>query len=152
MSQKNGVKTILVSLIADGLVGGELTKTAAVQIAAGLQNGTIPHKKGQLDERAAYKYAGALISNYMKKDLDLNGGVAYVPENPRGPQVKDELLKTLTASLKSLEANKITGDLVERTREAIAARKEAVNAEKGVSKVIPLDEAMAILAAAGIAI
>lgn len=150
MKQKDAVYAALEAAQAEGHQGDEATEFAVEKVKQGLMSGEIAHSKGQLDEKAARSYAGSLISNWKKKDPRLNGGVQYVPETKRGPQVKDELLRTLSTNLKSLKANNADAELIARVEAAIENRRAEVQAEKAATKVQSLDETMASLEALGI--
>lgn len=152
MKQKDGVFAAIMAAQEQGLEGDAAHNFAVEQVKAGLMTGEIIHSKGQLDEKAARSYAGSLISNWKKKDDRLNGGVKYEPSVKRGPQVKDELLKTLNTNLKSLRANNADSELIGRVEAAIEARREAINAEKAATKVQSLDETLASLESLGISV
>jgi hypothetical protein len=150
MKQKDAVYAALEAAQAEGHQGDEAIAFAVEKVKQGLMDGTIQHSKGALDEKSARSYAGSLISNWRKKDTRLNGGVQYVPETKRGPQVKDEQLRTLKANLDSLKAHGADEDLIARVEAAYEARKAQVQAEKAASKVQSLDETLASLQALGI--
>ena len=152
MKQKDGVFAALQAASEQGLEGDQAIDFAVEQVKQGLMSGEIAHSKGQLDEKSARSYAGSLVSNWRKKDERLNGGVKYVPETKRGPQVKDETLKTLMTNLKSLKANNADADLIARVEAAIEARRSEVQATKAAAKVQSMDETLASLQALGIAI
>jgi 2-oxoglutarate dehydrogenase complex dehydrogenase (E1) component-like enzyme len=151
MKQKDAVFQALETARGQGLEGDQAREFAVRMIATGLMNGSVSHSKGQLDEKRAVSYAGSLVSNWTKKDTRLTNGVKYVPENRTGPRVKDETLKKLTAALKSLEVNNPENiELIERTKSAIATRKEQITTAKASAKAISIDEALASLAELGI--
>lgn len=150
MKQKDAVFQAIEAARGQGLEGDQAREFAVRTIATGLMNGSVSHSKGQLDEKSATSYASSLFSNWTKKDTRLTNGVKYVPENKTGPRVKDEALKKLSAALKSLEANGGNHDLIERTKAAIATRKEQIAAAKATAKAISIDEALANLAELGI--
>ena len=154
MNQKETVFNAFQGATNEGLTGTAHTAFVIDQIACDLTSGECAHSKGPItDEKEARKYAGALLSNWKKKDTRLSGGVAYVPATPRGPQVKDGLLKQLNGNLKSLKAHGVEDmDLITRVEAAIATRREELAAAKGIAKVQPIEDAMAELAALGIAV
>jgi len=150
MKQKDAVFAALEQAQRLDLEGDAAHAFAVEKVKQGLMDGTVFHSKGRLDEKKAKSYAGSLLANWFKKDERLNGGVKYVPETKRGPQVKDELLKTLTTNLKSLKANNADAELIARVESAIETRRAALAAEKQATKVQSLDETMASLEALGI--
>lgn len=152
MSQKAAVIAILDAGIAAGHSDKALRAFAIPRIAEGLMDGRVPHTKGNLDDKAAKSYAGALVSNYLKKEANYNEGVPYADrKGVRGPRVKDAELTDLTTSLASLEAQPAAikehyVDLIARTKAAIDARKAFLASQKAQPKeVIPLDDAVAKL-------
>lgn len=154
MNQKETVFNAFQAATAEGLTGAEHTAFVVDQIACDLTSGECVHSKGPItDEKEARKYAGALLSNWKKKDERLSGGIKYEPVTRRGPQVKDNLLKQLTGNLKSLKAHGVEDmSLITRVESAIETRKAEIAAAKGIAKVQPIEDAMAELAALGIAV
>jgi hypothetical protein len=150
MKQKDFVKQAIMAAIAAGLSAEALNSAAAETIKNGLISGECEHSKGPMDEKAAKSYAKSLVGNYLKKDKDLNGGVKYEPTTRRGPIVKDQRLKDLKTSLKALEANSASPELIAQVTTAIATREAELEAEKTTSKLPSLEETMAKLAELGI--
>lgn len=152
--QKDAVFTALSQAISSGLEGESATAFAVEQVKMGLMSGEIIHSKGVFtDEKLAESYARSLISNWKKKDIRLTDGVKYVPTTKRGPIMKDEKLKKLTESLKSLRVTSPDNtDLIARVEAAIEARRTELASEKAATKVQSLDETLASLADLGIEI
>lgn len=150
--QKDAVFTALETARSQGLEGDAAREFAVEQVTQGLIAGEVQHSAGKVeDPKKAKSYARSLVANWLKKDDRLNGGVKYVPETKRGPQVKDEQLKKLNAALKSLEVNDPENtETIERVRNAINARKTQLAAEKAATKVQSMDEALATLSELGI--
>jgi len=151
MSQKAMVVAILNAAIAAGQTGDAFRTSTTASIQEGLANGTIPWSGDRTDPKATKSYAGALVSNYLKKEAHFHDGVPYKDrKTTRGPINKDATLKDLTENLKSLEATAESrtehSDLIVRVKAAIEARKVVVDAEKATKGVKPLDEALASLA------
>ena len=67
-------------------VAVELTKEerAAVQasLVTGFQSGNITYQGDVTDAAKLTSYVSGLVSNWLRKDRRLNGGVAYVAKNP----------------------------------------------------------------------
>jgi len=63
----------------------------------GFKEGTITLSKDFTDEQLM-EYIPGLISNWLRKDKRLNGGVTYVPTNP-GSRVKDPQVVAMKALL-----------------------------------------------------
>lgn len=88
------------------------------------------------------KYWDGTLSNWLRKDERLNGGVEYQPKNPGSRAgAGDEELKNLKLLLKQVEA---AGNEkgIEEVKEAIEARKAAIIQEKAAkiavnTEVIP---------------
>lgn len=152
MKQKDAVFAAFNAGQQQGLEGEALKSFAAEQIKQGLMSGEVSHKEGPVtDEAKATKYAKSLISNWTKKDERLTNGVKYVPATRRGPQVKDETLKKLNESLKSLKVHSPDNmTLITSVQAKIDERKAQLAAEKAGSKVQTLEEAMATLAELGV--
>lgn len=152
MKQKDAVFAAFNAGQQQGLEGEALKSFAAEQVKQGLMSGEVSHKEGAItDEAKATKYAKSLISNWTKKDDRLTNGVKYVPATRRGPQVKDDVLKKLNESLKSLkvhDAGNMT--LISSVEAKIAERKAQLAQEKAGSKVQTLEETMAALAEIGV--
>lgn len=150
--QKDAVFAALSAASTQGLEGENATNFAVEQVKTGLMTGEIIHSKGTFtDEKAAQSYARSLVSNWRKKDERLNGGAKYVPATKRGPIMKDEMLKKLNDSLKSLRINQPENhELIGRVEAAIEARKAVIANEKQASKVQSLDETLAALQDLGI--
>lgn len=152
IKQKDAVFNAIQAASEQGLEGDQLTTFAVEQVKQGLMSGEVQHSKGNMsDEKAALSYARSLVSNWRKKDERLTGGVKYVPATKRGPIMKDETLRKLNDSLKSLRVNDPdNAELIGKVEAAIDARKSQLAAEKAASKVQSLDETLAALADLGI--
>lgn len=148
MSQKQAVIAILDAGIAAGLTGTDLRKDCIGKIKEGLMQGQIPHSKGQLDDKSATTYAGALVSNYLKKEATYHNGVPYSErKTERGPRVKDAELMELNKSIESLEAQPNLSDehkdLLARAKVARDNRKTFLDSQKATKDVMPLEDAVA---------
>ena len=152
MNQKEFVKaSIMANMTAEG---GQLNFEACVSaITQGFLTGDCPHKNEAVrtDEKAARSYAKAVVNNYLKKDKDLNGGVKYAPENPRGPR-GDSKLKELNKVIDDLVAIGADSQMIEAVAAAAEARRNEIAATKNVKVVKTLDEIKADLVALGVAI
>lgn len=149
--QKDAVFNAITQAQEQGLEGDAATAFAVEQVKSGLMSGEVQHSTGFTDPAKAETYAKALIANWRKKDLRLTGGAKYVPATKRGPIVKDDRLKALNESLKSLKVNQPGNtELIARVEEAIASRKAELAAAKAQSKVQSLDETLATLTDLGI--
>jgi hypothetical protein len=127
------------------------TEAAVEQVAAGLRDGTCPRIKPLEGEKEILKYAKALVANYSKKSKLINGGVDYVPANPRGPR-DSETTKKLKAALAAAKAHKLPQATLDAIETKIAAQIESEKAAKSKDKVMSEDELLATLESAGIAV
>jgi len=150
IKQKDAVYAAFAAAQGQGLEGEAAKDFAVEQVKAGLMTGEISHSTGFTDEAKAKSYAKALISNWLKKDDRLNGGTKYVPSKRRGPQVKDETLKKLLESLKSLKAHDADAELIAKVEAMAQKRREEVQAAKAQSKVQSIEDTMKALADLGI--
>jgi hypothetical protein len=87
MKQKEAVSQALVNVCGRNEGGAytpttEQRKQVAMILIAGFVDGTIDHKSGPLSEDEASKYVPGLISNWLRKDKELNGGIVYMAKNP----------------------------------------------------------------------
>jgi hypothetical protein len=127
------------------------TEAAVEQVAAGLRDGTCPRSKPITDESEYVKYAKALVKNYSKKSKLLNGGVDYVPANPRGPRDSEEV-KRLKLALASAKAHKLPQATLDAIQAKIDSSIEAAKAAKAKDKVMSEAELLATLESQGIAV
>ena len=109
----------IIAMVTESLVSGETDFSDAAKL--------------KYDTDAKVKsYTAGLVSNWLRKDTNLNGGTKYVPKNPgsrtgmRDPQIKAlrQLLKIETDTDK-IEA--ITEQLNIRTAEVAAAKVKDVD-------------------------
>lgn len=65
-------------------------------LVSGFQAGQIEMGNQEIlaDEKALREYTSGLVSNWLRKDTRLNGGVKYTPKNP-GSRVSDPTLKAM---------------------------------------------------------
>jgi hypothetical protein len=126
-------------------------EAAVEQVAAGLRSGECPCGKTLEDEKDIIQYAKAVVKNYAKKSKLLNGGVDYVPANPRGPR-DSETTKKLKAALAAAKAHKLPQATLTAIEAKIAAQIESEKAAKSKDKVMSEDELLATLESAGIAV
>lgn len=145
MSQKAFVKAAIIEFGVDNV------QAAIAKVALGLMDGTCPHKTGFTpdQEKEANQYAKSVVSNYLKKDTDLNPA-GYIPANPRGPRYKNPAIKSVESALKSLRAHDGDTDLIERASAKLAELKGIEDAGRVKSGVMDLDTAMATLEDLGI--
>ena len=85
MKQKDAVYQAMVSVVGHFEGKCEPSKEQRAQVAlilvAGFGAGTIDLDR-EYDEVGLKTYVSGLMSNWLRKDDRLNGGVAYVPKNP----------------------------------------------------------------------
>jgi hypothetical protein len=85
MKQKDAVYQAIVNVMGsvDGPVVMSKEERAQVNgiLFEGFRNGTIDLDR-EYDDKELKEYNSGLISNWLRKDERLNGGVAYVPKNP----------------------------------------------------------------------
>ena len=114
-------------------------------VAAGLQDGTIPWGETDAvkqDDAKCLGYAKGLVSNYSKKNKELNGGVAYTPATKRGPQ--DEMLSQLKTLIAAAKVHK--PDAVDALQARFEARKSELIAARTTSKVMSATDLATALA------
>lgn len=154
IKQKEAVFSAFSAGIDSGMEQGTpaLFDHVASLVASGITSGEVEYSKDRSDEKVAKAYSRSLTSNWFKKDDRINGGTKYIPATKRGPQVKDETLKKLSVSLKSLKAHngQVDMNLISRVETAIDARKQQLASEKAATKVQSLDETLAALESLGI--
>ena len=154
MNQKQHVVAIITALQQSGLTGEALRDAAVAKVAEGLADTDpatqIPWGSGdRSDPKDCKGYAGGVVSNYFKKEKSLNGGVDYVPANPRGPRDTDEKIIELKKSLATLEAQTSTPEitaLIDRVKAALDTRRSEIKASKATKEVRSMEETMEILA------
>ena len=153
MKQKDAVVHFWTQGTEQGLTGKDLEAFVATEIFHGLQAGDIEHRNPAIkeDEKECQRYAKALVSNHFKKAKEINGGVKYIPSNPRGPIVKDAALKDLTICLKAMQGrDDVTQEMIQTTNNLIESRKAALEAAKpakvAARKMLSIDEIQATLA------
>jgi hypothetical protein len=150
IKQKDAVFAAITEAQGNKLEGKEAIAYAVEKVSAGLMDKTVQHSTGFTDPAKALGYARSLVANWMSKDTRLNGGEKYAPKTKRGPQVKDERLRTLKESHKSLIAHQADPALIAKVEAAMQARQAEVQAEKSQANVPSLDETLASLADLGI--
>jgi hypothetical protein len=95
------------------------------------------HEKLQSDSKLK-NYVGGLVSNWLRKDDRLNGGVKYVPKNPgsRTGQGDDQLktLRALKAQFEIADPSKVPA-----VEKAINDRVAQIQAEKASAKFAEID-------------
>ena len=85
------------------------------------------------------KYVSGLVSNWLRKDENLNGGVKYTPKNPGSRAGQgDEQIKNLKALRAQFVAANDTAK-VELVDKAITKRQNEIAAEKAAAKVKEID-------------
>jgi hypothetical protein len=99
--------------------------------------------KSKFSDPAELKsYAGSLLSNWLRKDTRLNGGVKYSPKNPgsRAGQ-SDETIKNLRLLRKTLD----DADQIASVDEEISTRLAAIKAAKAPTVEVNYDAIPAAL-------
>lgn len=142
MSQKQGVFSAIVAVLAevnksvlDG-VKTELTDTerasVTLMVAQGLHDGDIvmsAEAKAKYDtvDKLKTKYVPGLVSNWLRKDLRLNGGTPYKAKNPGSRAGQgDEQLKNLKLLKQTIDDPAQQA----KVQEAIDSRIEEIKKEK----------------------
>lgn len=132
LSQKEAVYNFVTSVFTfvDGVFQGTKEQRATVinMLVAGFQNGEIglDNQAIMSDEAKLRSYASGLLSNWLKKDKRLNGGIQYVPKTT-GTRTSDPQLREMKKLLSTLAAGTQDYLLVEA---AIAARQDEIAAAK----------------------
>jgi hypothetical protein len=136
LSQKEAVFTAITSVFGEfsipveGNVGETITKEQRSMVNAilveGFSKGEIELSK-TFDDKGLKKYASGLTSNWLKKDLRLNGGIKHTAKNP-GSRTgsSDPELKSLTALYSTLETDEEKTEVMGY----ITARKQTLTAAK----------------------
>jgi len=152
VKQKDSVFAAFTSGVEAGLEPGSdaLFNHMAAEVENGIRAGEVDYTKSRSDEKIVRTYSRSLISNWTKKDIRLTNGVKYVPATKRGPQVKDETLKALNTSLKSLKAHGGDMSLISRVETAIEQRRDSIQTAKAATKVQSLDQTLETLMSLGI--
>jgi len=106
MKQKDAVFNAVVAVKGTSDFSGAVTltkeerSTVASTLFAGIRNGTVASgdELKSADDTKLTGYISGLVSNWLRKDTRLNGGVAYVAKNP-GTRTGsgDESLKAMRA-------------------------------------------------------
>ena len=87
-SQKEISFEIISSLRNEGKSDSEILMEGSILLLESFQRGEWKKEKGDLSESGILKYSRDLLKNWMKKDLRLNGGEKYIPQNPRGSRIQ----------------------------------------------------------------
>lgn len=146
MKQKEAVKAAITSVLgefnSESSVSSLLTKSVRASITNKLveqfQNGEIDQKpsfaaKVANNLPALRAYVSGLISNWVRKDSNLNGGVAYTPKSPGSRKGQgDPQLKALRA----LHSQATTDGDREEIQGYIDARVEEIATSKNSHKVV----------------
>lgn len=83
------------------------------------------------------KYVSGLVSNWLRKDENLNGGVKYTPKNPGSRAGQgDEQIKNLKALRATFHSDPAKQALIDK---AIEKRQNEIAAEKAAAKVKEID-------------
>jgi len=149
MSQKEGVYSAVKSVIEDAgrqIVDGEKTKLSTEEskavmeiVANGLHEGEISlsdkaRAKYDTVDKLRKDYVPGLVSNWLRKDLRLNGGERYETKNPGSRAgAGDEQLK----NLKLLKSTMTDDEQIAKVQEAIDNRIKELQEEK--AKKIEVD-------------
>lgn len=127
----NEVKAILgASYNKDIPVDEQLTvdqfKFIKANIVNGILNGTIDFSKDITDQKAITKYVSGMVSNYLRKAKELNGGIKY----------EAQATNDKSHDYQVIELNKLLKIYIEGSNEytqiltAIESRKQEIIAEK----------------------
>ena len=151
IKQKEAVFAAYQAGINNGLAHGsdELYEFVASNVQAGIVDGSVEYSKDRADEKAVKSYSRSLTANWFKKDERISGA-KYVPATKRGPQVKDEQLRSLMTNLKALKAHNADMGLISRVEKTIEDRRRELQSQKSQSKVQSMDETLASLQQLGI--
>jgi len=137
MNQKEAVFQAVNGVLAEhglsteGNISSSITKELRSQIVAvlvaGFQNNTIAISEN-FDRSKIETYASSLLSNWLRKDGRLNGGIKYVAKNPGSRAGSgDEQLKAMRQLLKTLtpgtaDHTEVQGFINERVAEISVAK------------------------------
>ena len=106
IKQKDAVYNAVVSVKGTSTFSGpvELTKEERQSVSTILFNGfksnEIVLSSEMADDKELTSYISGLVSNWLRKDTRLSGGIAYVPKNPGSRAGSgDETLKAMRALL-----------------------------------------------------
>lgn len=123
----------------------QVREEAVNTVAAGLQAGNIPWGETDAvkqDDKKCLGYAKSLVSNYSKKNKELNGGVSYAPSTKRGPQ--DEMLSQLKTLIQAAKVHK--PEAVDALQARFESRKAELIQQRAGSKVMSLADLQVALA------
>ncbi len=86
MKQKDAVFAAITNVVGsfEGKVELSKEQKSAVNaiITQGILSGDVEYLKDDSDEKAVREYVPGLVSNWLRKDVRLNGGGKYAPKNP----------------------------------------------------------------------
>lgn len=134
--ESNGIEFIQGKSNAAQLLTKEMRSEVHRIVVAGFESGTVKLKETQsnhdklTDSAKLSSYVTGLITNWLNKDPDLNGGLAYQSKNPGSRAGSgDTLVKEMRLLKKQLEA---AGNLdgVAKVEEAIEDRVKELKAAK----------------------
>jgi len=126
------------SIAARNLLTDDQLETIKTNIFNGILNGTIDFGKEITDEKELSRYVSGMVSNYLRKSKELNGGSDYAPQSTgrgsRDPQVSElnKLLKTYTEG--SDEYSQIVFAIEARKNELASERTVVVKEKKKVKE------------------
>jgi hypothetical protein len=146
ISQKDAVKSAITQVLTEAGVKFDdnsnfkdlLTREHRAQVNQilfeGFRSGSIAIKKEKSDPELK-EYVSGLVSNWLKKDTTLSGGVAYVVKNPGSRTGStDPQIKALRALMK------MKPEQSEEIQGYIDARLELINASKpSKTKTVKVD-------------
>ena len=139
-SQRQSVYVAVCSILGEGFVGkAELTKEQRATVI-GLVTDSIMNGETEFSAKAKEKYAtrddvkgyvNGMVSNWLRKDTNLNGGEKYVTQNPGSRSGSgDEVLKNLKALKTTLtddaHIQAVDAEIEKRTNELQAAKAKTV--------------------------
>jgi hypothetical protein len=138
MNQRQGVYAAVVAVMGEpngrkmiDHITDQQTSEVKELLVRGLTSGQIDYKGGPPDDVTARKYVGGLLNNWLRKDLNLNGGSPYVTKNPGSRTGSgDEQLKNLKLLLAKVEGD---NEATTAVRAAIAQREAEL---KPVAKTV----------------
>jgi len=138
----NEVKAILgtafnANLSAKDQLTDDQLATIRNNIFNGIINGTVAYSKEITDEKEIQKYVSGMVSNYLRKAKELNGGITYTPSfigsNSRDEQVS-ELNKLLKSYVEGSEEFVQIQQAIETRKAFLLSEKTSVVKDKKKSK------------------
>ena len=133
---ENGI-TFEKGMIAKDHLSKDMKSAVNDALCAGFKSGAIELSTEYATDSEMRSYTSGLISNWLRKDPELNGGVKYVPANPGSragsgdPQMK-ALKALLSQTTDATEQEEIQGYIDARLAEIGAAKVKHVKVDFSV--------------------